>query len=219
MKKLSRSGRPDVLGRFSYRIHTWDKDVTKAHKKKIWEKIDLMQFGTCCYCESKAVRGNGHIEHFFHKGEKNGIAHYKYMTFDWTNLFGCCGLTNAPHCGHYKDREGESGPGDYDPNDLIKPDTEDPLKYLQFDKSGAVNKREGLCAGDAKKADETIRVLNLNCGTLKQARRKKIAIYSKELEVILQLSDESLRNIKRQQLKQSIFGKEFQASIIDANMI
>ena len=34
----------------------------------------------------------------------------KHLTFEWSNLFWCCGFFSGNSCGHYKDRKGDNGP-------------------------------------------------------------------------------------------------------------
>jgi len=126
-----------------------------------------MQGGFCCYCESILDKTNSHIEHFFHRGnDVHGKAPYKSLTFDWGNLFGCCGRDRGDTCGHYKDRKGPSGPGSYDPNHLIKPDIDNPNIFFEFLPTGVVNVKSGLSPVDQNRARETLRVLNLSFGAL-----------------------------------------------------
>lgn len=115
----------------------------------------------CSYCESAIPnRADGHIEHFYRQADFPG------KTYAWDNLFLCC--THEDHCGHFKDK---SKSPDYHPDDLIKPDVDDPGDYLHFLSSGEVRPRWGLSESDHAKAELTIAVLNLNEGTLKGRRR------------------------------------------------
>jgi uncharacterized protein (TIGR02646 family) len=130
----------------------------------------------CAYCEGIIFYG-GHIEHFRRKNP----AHFPQLTFAWSNLFLACGSND--HCGHYKDKKGRS----YDPNDLIKPDDHDPNDYLYFHSSGEVRvrNREGIADVDQRRAQETIRVFNLNEPGLKGARARALEAYKKRSPSII----------------------------------
>lgn len=191
MKKLIRViPGPVSLSNSSYETHSWKKFKGKQKKKPIWNEIMKMQGGFCCYCESSAVPDNGHIEHFFYKGEKDGVAPYKEKTFEWSNLFGCCGSSGHPHCGHFKDKEGVDGPGEYNPYDLIKPDEDDPSNYFHFIATGHIRINENLSSADKNRAEETVRVLNLSAGTLNSAREAQIDIVKKEILELFDLTDD-----------------------------
>jgi uncharacterized protein (TIGR02646 family) len=191
MKKLIRViPGPVSLSNSSYETHSWKKFNGKKKKKPIWSELMKMQGGFCCYCESSAVSDNGHIEHFFYKGEINGVAPYKEKTFEWSNLFGCCGSSGHPHCGHFKDKEGVDGPGKYNPYDLIKPDEDDPSNYFHFIATGHIRINENLSSTDKHRAEETVRVLNLSAETLNSARKTQINIVKKEVLVLLDSTDD-----------------------------
>ena len=177
-----------------------------------------MQSGFCVYCESSAIQGTGHIEHFFHKGKKtNGIAPYKHLTFDWSNLFGCCGQKTSDSCGHYKDRNGSSGPGPYDPNDLIKPDVDDPRDYFNFLTTGVIEPKPELPANLLKKATETLRVLNLSL--LNGVRKKQIDIFRKELDALFNLSptlDDQALLQEINNIKAKVKVSEYQTAVFES---
>lgn len=182
MRKLDRSlaNAPVCLSNFSYLTQNWDSVKTK-HKVKIWNEIDKFQEKFCVYCESKAERGEGtgHIEHFFHKGNMA----FKPLTFSWSNLFGCC--DSRSHCGHFKDETLPKGRKKaYDPNKLIKPDVDDPEKFLQFSISGRVDKKKNLKPIDDEKAQITISTLNLDCSELNLSREGQLKRYNARLLVL-----------------------------------
>ncbi|WP_100149342.1 retron system putative HNH endonuclease [Snodgrassella communis] len=85
--------------------------------------------------------------------------------FEWDNLFVSC--TTDDHCGRYKD-----GPNHikYQIDNLIKPDRDNPKDYFVFLKGGKIDKKSCLSKTDMTKADETIRVLNLNDSSLVNIR-------------------------------------------------
>jgi uncharacterized protein (TIGR02646 family) len=168
MHKLDRATVPvpACLAEYDHQQHRWD-DLTQHHKQEIRQLLGQLQGDRCAYCEGPPYR-EGHIEHFRRKNP----AHFPALTFQWDNLFLACG--SQDHCGHYKDRP--SAPA-YNPDHLIKPDIHDPDEVLYFHSSGEVRLRPNLSDGNAIRANETVRVFNLNEGALKAARRRAVRIY------------------------------------------
>jgi len=206
---------PICLSNCDHQLHSWSRSRPSSNgRKAIWVKLTQMQKGFCCYCESTANKTNGHIEHFFHKGnDSRGNAPYRNMTFDWNNLFGCCGLNSSNTCGHYKDRKGVSGPGHYEPSHLIKPDIDNPNDFFEFLPTGVINAKPSLNANDSNRARETLRVLNLSA--LNGARKRQIDIFRIELEALLSLDLEdniALQEVDR--IKQNIKKSEFQTAVL-----
>ena len=184
MHELDRAGvpAPGCLGEYQHGTHTWD-DVTGQHKQEIRQRLLEMQGERCAYCEGPPY-ADGHVEHFRRKNH----AHFPELTFEWENLFLACG--SQDHCGHYKDRPGAPP---YDPNELVKPDVHEPDDFFYFHSSGEVRLRPGLSDADEDRANETIRVFNLNCGELQANRRRALAIYLKKdpdiLEALIDLDE------------------------------
>lgn len=147
MKYLERNGSPTVLDNYDYRTQTWENVPTKD-KDKIWVELDKMQGERCAYCQAKVRKGERHIEHFKQRRVNQAL------TFEWTNLFGSC--TRKDGCGFYKDKQ------QYDESDLIKVDEDDPDVFFNFVISGRIKIRPGLSAKDNRRAEETLRVLNLD---------------------------------------------------------
>jgi len=188
MKKLDRALAqiPSSLANYNHSNHMWD-NVTSAHKSNIWLELYKIQGRFCAYCESPTQQGRhtGHIEHFFHKGCQT----YVNLTFEWTNLFGCCAANL--HCGHFKDKTLPGGNSRvYNPNLLLKPDIDDPECYLQFSPSGHIRKRDDLNQHQEERADETIRVLNLIASSLISSRESQIDLYKKRLLELSKLAQE-----------------------------
>lgn len=220
MRKLKRPlPAPPCLSSYNYNTQKWKGRVpSNSCKTAIWSELMVMQSGFCVYCESVAVKGKGHIEHFRYKGKKSdGIAPFKHLTFDWNNLFGCCGLKTSNTCGHYKDREGDEGPGAYDPNHLIQPDVDDPSNFLNFLDTGVIEIKPNLSESNSKKASETIRVLNLE--SLNGARKRQIQIFKNELNTLQgmsqQLDTQSL-NTEMENIKARVRQAEFQTAVLDS---
>jgi uncharacterized protein (TIGR02646 family) len=195
MHKLDRAKvpAPECLGQWDYEKHTWDdfghpckQHVRIALKRLQGQSIsttdadddDVMIGVRCAYCEGPIFNG-GHIEHFRRKNPKLG---YPKLTFDWDNLFFSC--DSQEHCGHFKDRPAAEP---YDADLLVKPDNDDPDNFFYFHQSGAVRvrNRDGISENDQKRAGETIRVFNLDCGTLRGTRRHALNGYRNRTRDIL----------------------------------
>ncbi len=220
MRKLTRPmPEPNGLSSYDHNTQKWTKSSPdSACRTDIWNKLSIMQNGFCAYCESVAVSGNGHIEHFFHKGKKaDGSTPYKHLTFEWTNLFGSCGLRSGDTCGHYKDREGKNGPGQYDPCNILKPDVDDPLLFFHFLDTGVIKVKSGLTAANETKAKETLRVLNLEL--LNGARKIQIDIFKTELEELEKVShelDDATLQLELDSIKARVCTQEFQSAVLGA---
>ena len=167
MHKLDRTAvaAPVCLANFNHPTHNWN-DVG-GYKREIRASLFQMQGPRCAYCEG-AVYSDAHVEHFRRK------RHFRHLTFDWSNLFLSCDVRE--HCGHYKDRPRGAG---YNPDDIVKPDEEDPDDYFYFHSSGTVRPRSGLDVVKQRRASETIRVFNLDCSFLQAERRRAIKQYDR----------------------------------------
>ncbi|MEM8240145.1 retron Ec78 anti-phage system effector HNH endonuclease PtuB [Morganella morganii subsp. sibonii] len=186
MRKLNRmlANSPQCLGNYSYLVNKWG-DLTQ--KQMVWDELDKFQDKICVYCESVAEKGNGHIEHFFHKAD----ARFTNLTFDWGNLFGCC--SSNLHCGHYKDQILTGGvKRQYDSYALIKPDQEDPEDFLQFLESGKIKAKDGINDAMKERASKTITALNLDCSALNSSRENQIDRFKKRLLALTNIDDELL---------------------------
>jgi uncharacterized protein (TIGR02646 family) len=137
-----------------------------------------MQGNRCAYCESSFDHAGRHIEHFYKRSQ------HPEKTFQWDNLFGSCNIQTS--CGSHKDKTA------YDPSQLIKPDLEDPEYYFQFLTDGRITIRKKLNKYERHKAEETLRIFNLNPdhGPLRNMRKRSISIYQKTIYEILELSDQ-----------------------------
>jgi len=140
-----------------------------------------MQKCRCAYCECDLNSDNDrHIEHFRQRAPHL----YPQGTFEWTNLFGSCGKKNS--CGSHKDR---SGP--YNQADLIKPDVDDPELFFQFHTDGKISIRSELNRNDHNRANETLRIFNLDPpnGSLRWMRHSAAIGYLQTAEAIVLLAD------------------------------
>lgn len=94
------------------------------------------------------------IEHF----EQRSRAPAK--TFDWSNLFWSC--SQPHHCGKRKDELA----GTYHLPDVVKPDVDEPRRFLQFLSDGRITVRANVGSAEQKRAAETIRVFGLDVRSL-----------------------------------------------------
>ncbi len=177
MHKLNRPPAPTCLNNYDYAHNNWCK-VTSDDKDEIWAHLNQMQQQRCAYCERNIKKkSRRHIEHF-----RRRCRYPKYM-FKWSNLFGSCNTKTS--CGKHKDKPGSK----YNPDQLIKPDCEDPEDFLLFLSNGKVVPKSGLLGQDLKKAKNTICIFNLN-GALRQTRETYVKSYLEDAEVIAELATE-----------------------------
>lgn len=220
MKKLNRpQPEPACLNKLRTANKKWGRSSPNSnHRNEIWASLIEMQGEFCCYCESSFSTNGKHIEHFFFKGrDGNGNRPYEQLTYDWSNLFGSCGTDGGASCGHFKDREGNSGPGDYDVSALIKPDEEDPSEFLTFSQAGSIIERPNLEDDKSIRAKETIRVLNLNIPVLIAARKRRIDIFRKEIDTLISLDlPQPELHRKINELRKRAIQHEFSTAVISS---
>lgn len=185
MHRLDRScvPEPECLRGYDHRTQEW-KALKPECKRQVrhalvrfqgksgiaMDEVEAESRVRCAYCESD-LRDAGHIEHFRRKHRQRDDA-YPELTFAWHNLFLSC--DDQERCGRYKDRQGG---GPYDSDQLIKPDEDDPERFLYFHGNGEVRPRDSLNEQDKGRAAETIRVFHLNQPKLCGARRKAVSQY------------------------------------------
>lgn len=155
MQHLIRPVAPPCLTQYRHGQHNWDS-ISPQEKAAIRQSLEEMQTGLCAYCE--VTLRAWHIEHFYTRDR------YPQQTFDWGNLFGSCNSVES--CGDYKDKKGKP----YQPQDLIHPCQHHPDTFLFFSRTGDVSPRTNLSPADLKRAQETIRVFNLNSPDLCERR-------------------------------------------------
>jgi uncharacterized protein (TIGR02646 family) len=182
MHKLERDPVPPLgLGRYRHGQDQWGGTPlipSLEERDEIWQKLNAMQGKRCAYCEGplpERDKHKCHIEHFRQRDR------YPQGTFDWHNLFGSCNRPDS--CGSHKDNKY----GAYSHEVLIKPDVENPEKFLLFTKDGAVHARKDLLPKDLLRAEETIRILNLN-GPLKAIRSAAVQPYVETAEGLAALA-------------------------------
>lgn len=187
MHKLDRGQvrTPACLDRFSPGRQHWGH-LTSEDREEVRGALNVIQGKRCAYCECGIVGEAGHIEHFFPRSRFPGMA------FDWSNLFYSCDSRRT--CGNAKDGK-ESG--EYNPEDLIKPDVDEPDEFLLFLPNGQVVPRSSLDPGRRRRASETIRVFKLGDQKLEGKRRRALKQFTDanpDLEVDLGVLSEQERS-------------------------
>jgi len=169
MRQLDRNSAlpPVCLTCYQHGKHNWGS-VSLEHKDEIRASLEKMQGRRCAYCEGSVDSLGHHIEHFRAKGA------FPKLTFDWSNLYWSCDASDS--CGRHKDHD--SGP--YDPDDLIDPCREDPDRFFKFRSDGTIRVRTDIPDKEQRRANETLRVFNLNPsqGRLRQMRKRALEAYT-----------------------------------------
>ncbi len=204
MHFFNRPPAPACLSKYQHGLNNWGS-VTSVDKEAIWEGLNSMQQNRCAYCEchidTMQRNYDAHIEHFRQR------SNYPQGTFSWNNLFGSCNRLES--CGKYKDRQ------TYRPQDLIKPDVDNPDHFLRFLPDGQVVPADNLTEHQRQKSEETIRIFNLN-GVLRQIREIHVMGYLQTAEEFLALADQfdeaEWRPLLQQELD-SVAGKPFETAI------
>ena len=195
MHKLTRGKAPACLKKYDWKKDDWGTVISaktvaaEQNRWEIWHELTQIQGNRCAYCESDLGDKQCHIEHFRQRKALKGRPAYREGTFEWDNLFGSC--NSESHCGDYKDENCF----DYDHRDLIKPDIDDPDDYFVFVADGSIHPRDDLDGDSLRKAEETIRVFNLDhdaersAGSLRFRRWQAIAGYVQTGEYLAEIAE------------------------------
>jgi len=200
VKKLTRPTPPSCLNRLK-KLSPSKWDLSDTDKTEIWLALNNMQNFYCAYCDSKFIDNECHIEHLTPQHILKSLK--GRSIYEWDNLFGSC--DNDDHCGRYKDHIVT----DYDPLNLIKSDIDEPSNYFNFLQNGHVVKSNALDEQATLKAEETIRVLNLDSPRLVNLRAKKIGKFQMEFLILNELIECSDTNNKRDMLLIDIEKRSF----------
>lgn len=169
MRKLDRSrvAAPECLSLYKHGTHRWEH-VEGPEKQQIRARLEAMQGHLCAYCEGPLDDLGQHIDHFRCRAE------FPKLTFAWANLYWSCYQDSS--CGRHKDQDA----GEYDSNEILDPCCDDPDRFFHFRSDGAIHVRSGLSAKDQRRAEETLRVFNLDPkhGRLRSMRRRALESYT-----------------------------------------
>jgi uncharacterized protein (TIGR02646 family) len=128
--------------------------ATPAAKRVLKTPLLAMTWGKCAFCESPLeVQAFAQVEHYISKRVACDKA------FEWKNLFPVCQICNT--CKGDADHGGS----------LLKPDLEDPELFFWLSPEGDLEPYPGLSDERKFRAEETIRLCNLNRGSLREARQ------------------------------------------------
>lgn len=146
--------------------------------------LRTVQDGKCCFCEAKIAHiSYGDVEHYRPKAgwiqENEGLNQpgYYWLAYDWDNLFLSCEICNQRHkknffplfdnanraLSHESEIKAESPL-------FIKPDTEDPEKFVQF------KEEIPFPVNDNPRGIETVKKLGLDREMLNERRREKLGL-------------------------------------------
>jgi len=170
MHRLSQGIPPVKLDKIKTKFHNDYELFLKQDKHEhdlLCESLYENQGHYCAYCETVIHSvTNGHLEHLERRRDN------PKRSFDWTNMFfSCC---HEDSCGKFKD---DSKPNIvFNIGDIIDPHTEDPQDFFAYDMQGHIFPKSGLPDSEKRRAEETIRVFNLNSSVRLVNIRRNAAI-------------------------------------------
>lgn len=127
--------------------------ATRKTKRELKEPLLDLTWGKCVFCEGKlGAQAYPQIEHYVSRKVSPS------RVFQWTNLFPVCQICNTSK-GH-ADHQGK----------LLKPDAEDPEPFFWIGPEGDIAPHPRLNATETLRAEETIRLCDLNRGKLRENR-------------------------------------------------
>lgn len=197
MHKLRRPDPPICLTDTSVRSYG---ELHGNEKAEIRHKLLDMQRHRCAYCERRTGENaqDGHIEHFKKQ------AHHKNLSLTWSNLFWSCNDENT--CGKHKDKCVRTGGehGSFSEDELINPEVDEPEEIFLFVVDGTVRPKDGLDGVSKRKADETLRVFQLDRSAyLNRARADAVRPYIRAVDSLLIAGPEIVTRYIQNELQQS----------------
>ena len=165
MKYIQKKSEPEEFTKWKSNGNRGYRQLANLLKAEV--KLSLMQEQgyICCYCESRLVENDSHIEHF--KPQSS----YSALELDYGNMHCSClnqlGVGTPCHCGHLKLNW-------YDDKLLISPMDKTCEKRFKFDIYGGVQARDN----NDKPAMETIEKLGLNIPKLRALRKEAIDAFN-----------------------------------------
>lgn len=184
MRKLDRASVtcPTCLGDF---VPGSTYSQLRGHEKQeIRGALLSMQGHRCAYCERRTgeERDEGHIEHFRKQADQPALQ------LAWPNMFWSC--LDEKSCGKHKDkcdRPAGTGPqASFNVDELLNPCDDDPDDFLEFLADGTVRPRDGLSVHDLQRAQESLRVFQLDANSfLRQSRKDAVSPYMSAVDALL----------------------------------
>lgn len=163
MHQFKRGEAPVDFRIIKQKYANWDAFIGSSEHIAIGNRLYEQQDHYCAYCEIYLHdKEDGFIEHLERQRDNSR------RIFDWSNMFVSCRRHDS--CGIYKDDHA----GNFKLADIIDPSRENPSDFFQYDLQGNILPRKNLTDVQRKRAEETIRIFNLNCPRLANIRRKAI---------------------------------------------
>ena len=166
MHRFGRGEPPVDFEKVASKCATWGDFRAKfpTEHAQVGDVLYRRQNGFCAYCDCAIADKvkDGHIEHRERISDNDG------RMFDWTNMF--FSSNHSDSCGVYKDREA----GSFKVEDVLDPSVESPLDYLEYDVLGGVAAKPNITAAAQRRAEETIRVFNLDQSARLRGSRRQV---------------------------------------------
>ena len=163
MHQFKRGDTPVDFRIIKQKYANWDAFIGSSEHIAIGNRLYEQQDHYCAYCEIYLHdKEDGFIEHLERQRDNSR------RIFDWSNMFVSCRKHDS--CGEYKDNQA----GVFKLADIVDPSRENPSDFFQYDLQGNMHPRKDLDPSRKRKAEETIRIFNLNCPRLANIRRKAI---------------------------------------------
>jgi uncharacterized protein (TIGR02646 family) len=182
------------------------KQLRPHESREIRTRLLELQQDRCAYCERRTddrPQHGGHIEHFRQQSAGH-CAGDPTLDLCWENLFWSC--VDPFTCGKFKDAcyRGAGVRRRYDPATLLDPARDDPEDYLVFVHDGTVRVRDDLDEAGRARAEETIRVFQLNDSAyLRKSRQDAVRPYLVIFQAVTTFDLAALAAFVRSELQQS----------------
>jgi len=186
MRTIVKGVAPACLEKAERRGMSWDDFVKNDQDgyKSSRQQANVEQHGVCGYTEVPldVSRVTIHFDHF----RKKSI--YPKLRFKWDNLFAA--IKDRPFGADYKDKIVDGDNHNIVYANIFSPLTPHLQDYFHYATNGEIEPSNGLSEENRHKAEETIRVFNLNAPELVSRRRTII----EQISFYQELSEEEIRS-------------------------
>lgn len=167
MRRIVKSVAPECLAAAKEKGWNWEEFFHNDHNghMQCLNQADADQSGVCGYTELP-LASKGMTKHLDHYRKK---AIYSKLTFDWNNLV--CAVKDKRFGADHKDEliDGKNAEATY--AGILNPVVDGAQNYFYYNTDGKILASVGLDEKNGRKAEETIRVFNLNETELVSRRR------------------------------------------------